>query len=135
MYVCVCHGVTDHQIRRAADEGVRDVHELHGRIIDDMARIRRIIRRVMFEIHFRQPALLRSEELELILEVSRSGLKQNAVKGQAFQLRNRNILHPLGPGKSRRSTAVSWAVEANRQEPVMRSMGQVEEVIPMHVPG
>ena len=28
MYVCVCHGVTDHQIRRAADEGVRDVHEL-----------------------------------------------------------------------------------------------------------
>jgi bacterioferritin-associated ferredoxin len=28
MYVCICHGVTDHQIRRAADEGVRDVHEL-----------------------------------------------------------------------------------------------------------
>ena len=28
MYVCVCHGVTDHQIRRAADEGVRDAHEL-----------------------------------------------------------------------------------------------------------
>jgi bacterioferritin-associated ferredoxin len=28
MYVCVCHGVTDHQIRRAAEEGVRDAHEL-----------------------------------------------------------------------------------------------------------
>jgi bacterioferritin-associated ferredoxin len=28
MYVCVCHGVTDHQVRRAADEGVRDAHEL-----------------------------------------------------------------------------------------------------------
>jgi len=28
MYVCVCHGVTDHQIRRAAEEGVREVHEL-----------------------------------------------------------------------------------------------------------
>ena len=28
MYVCICHGVTDTQIRRAADEGVRDVHEL-----------------------------------------------------------------------------------------------------------
>jgi bacterioferritin-associated ferredoxin len=28
MYVCVCHGVTDSQIRRAAEEGVREVHEL-----------------------------------------------------------------------------------------------------------
>ena len=28
MYVCVCHGVTDHQIRRAAEEGVRELHEL-----------------------------------------------------------------------------------------------------------
>ena len=28
MYVCICHGVTEGQIRRAADEGVRDVHEL-----------------------------------------------------------------------------------------------------------
>ena len=28
MYVCVCHGVTDHDIRRAAAEGVREVHEL-----------------------------------------------------------------------------------------------------------
>lgn len=28
MFVCVCHGITDHQIRRAADEGVREVHEL-----------------------------------------------------------------------------------------------------------
>ena len=136
----VWHAVLNHLGRRVTvvpHEAVvvRDVHELHGRIIDDMARIRRIIRRVMFEIHFRQPALLRSEELELIFEVSRSGLKQNAVKGQAFQLRNRHILHPLGPGKSRRSAAVSWAIEPNRQEPVMRSMGEVKEVIPMHVPG
>ena len=28
MYVCVCHGVTDSQIRRAAEDGCRDVHEL-----------------------------------------------------------------------------------------------------------
>ena len=28
MYGCICHGVTDSQIRRAAEEGVRDVHEL-----------------------------------------------------------------------------------------------------------
>ena len=28
MYVCVCHGVTESQVRRAADEGCRDVHEL-----------------------------------------------------------------------------------------------------------
>ena len=28
MYVCICHGVTESQIRRAADEGVREVHEL-----------------------------------------------------------------------------------------------------------
>jgi bacterioferritin-associated ferredoxin len=28
MYVCICHGVTETQIRRAADEGVRDAHEL-----------------------------------------------------------------------------------------------------------
>ena len=28
MYGCVCHGVTDSQIRRAAEEGVREVHEL-----------------------------------------------------------------------------------------------------------
>jgi bacterioferritin-associated ferredoxin len=28
MYVCVCHGVTDREIRRAADEGCRDFHEL-----------------------------------------------------------------------------------------------------------
>lgn len=28
MYVCVCHGITDREIRNAADEGCRDVHEL-----------------------------------------------------------------------------------------------------------
>ena len=28
MYVCLCHGVTDKQIRQAADEGVREVHAL-----------------------------------------------------------------------------------------------------------
>ena len=28
MYVCVCHGVTESQILRAAEEGVREVHEL-----------------------------------------------------------------------------------------------------------
>jgi len=28
MYVCICHGVTDHAIRQAAEEGVRDLHEL-----------------------------------------------------------------------------------------------------------
>lgn len=28
MYVCVCHGVTDREIRRAAEDGCRDVYEL-----------------------------------------------------------------------------------------------------------
>jgi bacterioferritin-associated ferredoxin len=28
MYVCICNGVTDADIRRVADEGCRDVHEL-----------------------------------------------------------------------------------------------------------
>ncbi len=28
MYVCICHGVTDHDIRRAADAGVSSVAEL-----------------------------------------------------------------------------------------------------------
>jgi bacterioferritin-associated ferredoxin len=28
MYVCICHGVTESQVRRAADDGCRDVHEL-----------------------------------------------------------------------------------------------------------
>jgi bacterioferritin-associated ferredoxin len=28
MYVCVCYGVTDKAIQRAADEGVREVSEL-----------------------------------------------------------------------------------------------------------
>ena len=28
MYVCVCHGITDREIRRAAEGGCRDVHEL-----------------------------------------------------------------------------------------------------------
>ena len=28
MYVCLCHGVTDHDIRRAAESGVRTVSEL-----------------------------------------------------------------------------------------------------------
>jgi bacterioferritin-associated ferredoxin len=32
MYVCVCHGVTDSHIRRAAEEGVREVHELTMRL-------------------------------------------------------------------------------------------------------
>jgi bacterioferritin-associated ferredoxin len=32
MFVCVCHGVTDRDIRRAAAEGVRDVHELTMRL-------------------------------------------------------------------------------------------------------
>lgn len=28
MYVCICNGITDSQIRRAAEDGCRDVHEL-----------------------------------------------------------------------------------------------------------
>ena len=28
MYVCICHGVTDRQIRQAAEDGCRDVYEL-----------------------------------------------------------------------------------------------------------
>ena len=28
MYVCICHGVSDHEIRRAAQDGVRDMHVL-----------------------------------------------------------------------------------------------------------
>lgn len=28
MYVCICHGVTDREIRRAAEDGCRDVHAL-----------------------------------------------------------------------------------------------------------
>lgn len=28
MYVCVCHGITDREIRRMADEGCRDLTEL-----------------------------------------------------------------------------------------------------------
>ena len=32
MYVCVCHGITDREIRAAADAGCRDVHELTMRL-------------------------------------------------------------------------------------------------------
>jgi bacterioferritin-associated ferredoxin len=28
MYVCICHGVTDRAIRQAAEDGVRELHEL-----------------------------------------------------------------------------------------------------------
>ena len=28
MYVCICNGVTDHQIRQAAEQGVANVAEL-----------------------------------------------------------------------------------------------------------
>lgn len=28
MFVCLCHGVTDKQIRQAAEDGVREVQEL-----------------------------------------------------------------------------------------------------------
>ena len=28
MYVCLCHGVTDRQIRQAAADGVREIHVL-----------------------------------------------------------------------------------------------------------
>ena len=28
MYVCICNGITDRDIRRAADEGCRDLTEL-----------------------------------------------------------------------------------------------------------
>ena len=28
MYVCICHGVSDHEIRRAAQDGVREMHVL-----------------------------------------------------------------------------------------------------------
>ena len=31
MYVCVCHGITDRDIRRAAAEGVRSFAELQAR--------------------------------------------------------------------------------------------------------
>lgn len=31
MYVCICNGVTDHDIRRAAAEGCRDLAELTAR--------------------------------------------------------------------------------------------------------
>jgi bacterioferritin-associated ferredoxin len=28
MYVCICHGISDRDIRKAADDGCREVHEL-----------------------------------------------------------------------------------------------------------
>lgn len=28
MYVCLCNGITEREVRRAAEEGCRDVHEL-----------------------------------------------------------------------------------------------------------
>jgi bacterioferritin-associated ferredoxin len=28
LYVCICHGVTDHDVRRAAESGVKTVAEL-----------------------------------------------------------------------------------------------------------
>jgi len=28
MYVCICHGVTERDVRKAAQEGCRDLHEL-----------------------------------------------------------------------------------------------------------
>ena len=31
MYVCICHGVTETQVRRAAEDGCREVHELSMR--------------------------------------------------------------------------------------------------------
>jgi Bacterioferritin-associated ferredoxin len=31
MYVCICHAVTDRQIRQAVDEGVRTMRELRQR--------------------------------------------------------------------------------------------------------
>lgn len=31
MYVCICHGISDRDIREAADEGCREVHELSMR--------------------------------------------------------------------------------------------------------
>lgn len=31
MYVCLCHGVTEHQVRQAAAEGCDSLHELTAR--------------------------------------------------------------------------------------------------------
>ena len=28
MYVCICHGISDRDIRKAAEDGCREVHEL-----------------------------------------------------------------------------------------------------------
>jgi bacterioferritin-associated ferredoxin len=30
MYVCICNGITDKQIRRAAEAGVRDIRQLQA---------------------------------------------------------------------------------------------------------
>ena len=30
MYVCICNGITDKQIRRAAEAGVRDIRQLQS---------------------------------------------------------------------------------------------------------
>ena len=32
MYVCVCHGVTDHQIRRAVDEGASSLRQVRAKL-------------------------------------------------------------------------------------------------------
>ena len=32
MYVCICRGVTDRQIRRAVDEGARTLHEVQKKL-------------------------------------------------------------------------------------------------------
>lgn len=32
MYVCVCHGVTDHQIRRAVDEGAASLRQVRAKL-------------------------------------------------------------------------------------------------------
>jgi bacterioferritin-associated ferredoxin len=32
MYVCLCHGITDSQIRQAVDDGARSLAELRGNL-------------------------------------------------------------------------------------------------------
>ena len=32
MYICICHGITDHQIRSCVEDGARSLCDLRGRL-------------------------------------------------------------------------------------------------------
>jgi hypothetical protein len=84
------------------------MHQQHVRVVHQMLCIGRIFAgRIVLQVQSRQVSLLIGQDLELVLTIILTRLKQDAIQLQILHLPGRDFMHIVRPGKTSRSPAVT----------------------------